>query len=103
MAKKKIRIRASEVVRDLKAGLSDQELIQRHRLTPELLRYVFRKLVEAGRITEMEFYERTMLSESSTFKAFSDESHERLKCHRCGRTLTEEEVVCSFCTTISGV
>jgi Fe2+ or Zn2+ uptake regulation protein len=103
MGKEKIRIRASEVVRDLRAGLSDKELMQQYRLTPKLLRYVLRKLVEAGRITEMEFYERTMLSESSLFKAFSDGSHESLKCHRCGRTLTEEDVVCSFCTTISAV
>ena len=102
MAKEKIRIRASDVVQDMRAGLSDQELMQRYRLTPELLRYLFRKLLEAGRITEMEFYERTMLSESSIFRAFSDGSHERLKCHRCGRTLTEEEG-CSFCSAICGV
>jgi hypothetical protein len=103
MAKKKIRIRASEVVRDLRAGMTDLELMEKYRLTPELLRYVFRRLVEAGRMTELEFYERTSMSESGLFRAFSGESHACLKCHRCGRTLTEEEEVCSFCTTISGV
>jgi recombinational DNA repair protein RecR len=101
MAKGKIRIRASEVVRDLRAGMSDPELMEKYRLIPELLQYVFRRLVEAGMMTELEFYERTRLSESTLFRAFSDESGECLKCHRCGRTLTEEEV-CGFCKAISG-
>ncbi|MBI4964725.1 MAG: hypothetical protein HY913_15710 [Desulfomonile tiedjei] len=101
MAKVKIRVSASEVARDLRTGMNDFELMEKHRLAPELLRYVFRRLVEVGLMTELEFYERTSLSESAIFRAFTGESRACLKCHRCGRTLTEEEV-CGFCTAISG-
>ena len=54
MAKRKISAR--RVIEDLRAGLSNDELMEKHNMSPESLRYVFKRLVEAGLMTELQYY-----------------------------------------------
>ncbi len=99
MAKRKIAAR--EVISDLRSGMSNQELMVKYSLSCKALRYVFKRLVEDGFMTEMEFYERTDLTESSVFRAFSEKTQELLTCPRCGNPLPEEEAECEFCKNVT--
>jgi hypothetical protein len=98
MAKRKIR--AKDMVHDIREGLSDSQLIDKFGLTARGLQYIFRKLVQAGLMTDLEFFERSKLTESEVFRAFSDPSSEVIKCPNCGQSLSEQGDECIFCKTI---
>ncbi len=98
MAKRKIK--AKKIVEDVRAGLSDAQLMERHGLTPRTLQYVFRKLVQAGLMSDLDFYERSKLTESDVFRAFSDEADPVLRCPGCGQALSDRGEDCVFCITI---
>jgi hypothetical protein len=51
-------IRAVEIVKDIRAGLTDPELMEKHQLSPDGLQKVFRKLLEAEAIGPDEIYGR---------------------------------------------
>jgi Tfp pilus assembly major pilin PilA len=57
----KKRVKVKEVVSDIKAGLSDEELREKHDLTEIQLDELFGKLVEAGVITQAEIDARESL------------------------------------------
>ena len=99
MAKRTIRARL--VVEDIRAGLSDEQLIQKHEITSGALHSIFRKLVQSGLMTDLEFYERSRLAESEVFRAFSEEPDVILNCPDCGQRLPEYPAQCTFCQTIS--
>ena len=99
MAKRKISAR--RVIEDLRAGLSNDELMEKHNMSPESLRYVFKRLVEAGLMTELQYYQRMDLTESDLFRAFSDTSHKVLNCPRCGAHLPEDGQECMFCKSVT--
>ncbi|AFM24492.1 hypothetical protein [Desulfomonile tiedjei] len=98
MAKRKIR--AKDMVHDIREGLSDSQLIEKYGLTSRGLQYIFRKLVQTGLMTDLEFFERSKLTESEVFRAFSDHSSEVIKCPNCGQALSEQGDECIFCQTI---
>ena len=72
MGNAKRRIKAEPFIRDLRNGMGDERLMEKYSLSPNQLMKAFRKLVDAGAITEMEFLMRTSISDSIITKAFVD-------------------------------
>jgi hypothetical protein len=97
----KRKITAKEIVSDVRLGLTNSQLMAKYQLRVEALRYICTKLVDAGLMTELELYERTNLTESEVFRAFSEASEPVLKCARCGSRLPEEGEECLVCRTVS--
>jgi len=50
--------------------MGDRELMEKYSLSADQLRVIFRKLVDAGAINEMELYMRSSLTDSAITKAF---------------------------------
>lgn len=75
-AKGKITVKAGDIVRDLRAGLSDPEIVAKYGMTDRQLEFIFSKLVDSGRIGVEEFYNRATSSpspsHSSITRAFVD-------------------------------
>ncbi len=70
MSKK--RINAKDLVKDIRTGLDDDDLMLKHNLTPAELERVFGKLVDADFITVVELHERAQLSDTQVTRAFVD-------------------------------
>ena len=70
MSKK--RINAKDLVKDIRAGLDDDDLMLKYNLTTAELERVFGKLVDADFITVVELHERAQLSDTQVTKAFVD-------------------------------
>jgi hypothetical protein len=68
----KRKIKAKPFARDLRDGMSDGKLMERYSLSPDQLQKVFRRIVDAGAIDEMELFMRTSLDDSIIIKAFAD-------------------------------
>lgn len=66
----KRKIKGKLLVNDLRNGMGDRELMEKYALSESQLHKVFRKLVDAGAIDEMELFMRTSLSDSTITKAF---------------------------------
>lgn len=95
MAKRKIR--AADVAKDVRAGMSDSELEQKYRLAPDALQYVLQRAADAGLIDHVELYARTTLSESAIMRAFHAQTQVRSKCLICGNVLLEQDRECPYC------
>jgi len=95
------KIKASEIMADVRSGVSDRDLAKKYRTTPDQLQYIFRRLVEAGLMSDLEFFDRTSLSDWDLIRAFSEESEALLNCRQCGKPLPENGLGCGFCRTIS--
>jgi hypothetical protein len=54
-------IRASEIVRDIRSGMTDGELTEKYGLSPRRLQKVFQKLLEAEAIGKDELYAKSPL------------------------------------------
>ena len=54
----KRKIKAKEIVNDIRDGMSDSQLMEKHRLSLKGLQSVFRKLVEAKAISPRELFNR---------------------------------------------
>ena len=76
--KKKRKVKAKALVIDIRAGLSDNQLMEKYQVSSKQLQYLFGKLLDAQRIGELELWERTSLSNTSVTKAFVD-VHNSLK------------------------
>jgi uncharacterized protein (DUF433 family) len=68
--KKRRKVKAKALVIDIRAGLSDNELMEKYQVSSKQLQYLFGKLLDAQRIGELELWERTSLSNTSVTKAF---------------------------------
>lgn len=97
----KRKISARQILADLRAGMTDRELMEKHNCSPESLRYIFKRLVEWGLMTELQYYQRLGLAESDLFRAFSDEPSPVLNCPRCGAHLPEDGQECKFCQSVT--
>lgn len=64
------RIKGLQLAKDVRAGMGDHTLMQKYKLTAKQLEAVLRALLDADRITAMQLYERTSLSDSQITKAF---------------------------------
>lgn len=63
-------ISVNNFIRDVKQGLSDSYLMTKYSLSGKQLEFMFQRLVETGRVTLPELYERTSVYGSSITKAF---------------------------------
>jgi hypothetical protein len=52
------KIRAKEIIKDIRIGMDDKALMAKYELSPKGLKTIFKRLVDAGVITESELYER---------------------------------------------
>jgi hypothetical protein len=66
----KRKLKAKPFVRDLRNGMGDRELMDKHSLSENQLHKLLHKLVDAGAIDEMELFMRTSLSDSTISRAF---------------------------------
>lgn len=101
--RKKRKVPAHELAADVRAGWSDEKLREKYDVPPGVLHYLLKRLVHSGLITEMELFERTALSESDLFRAFSDQSKTILNCPICGKPFPDGEDQCWNCDTITSV
>jgi rubrerythrin len=97
----KRKISARQIVTDLRAGMNDSDLMEKYLVNLDALRYLFKKLVESGMMTELQYFERIELSESTVFKALSDNPDDVLNCPNCGRPLPEYGQECEFCGNVT--
>jgi hypothetical protein len=97
----KRKIRARQIVSDLSAGMNDRDLMEKYQVNLDSLRYLFKRLVESGLMTELQYYERMDLTESSVFRALSDKPDHILNCPRCGRPFPEDGDECEFCGSVT--
>jgi hypothetical protein len=65
-------IKAKKISKDVHRGLNDSELMNKYQLTQKQLQKILQTLFNANLITDMQLYERTQLSETQFYKAFSD-------------------------------
>ncbi len=63
-------ISVNSFIADVKQGVSDSYLMNKYSLNKKQLEFMFQRLVESGRVTLPELYERTSVYGSSITKAF---------------------------------
>ena len=83
------KIKASEFMADVRSGVSSGDLVKKYRTTSDQLQYIFRRLVEAGLMSDLQSFDRTSLSDWDLIRAFSEESEALLNCRQCGKPLPE--------------
>lgn len=88
MAKRKITGR--EVLKDIKAGMDDPELMDKYKLSAQGLQSVFNKLVNAGVLTHAELDSRVPVSERTVDLGL-------YICPACGNIQAKEFTECSRC------
>ncbi len=70
----KRKISAKKFLKYVRAGLTDDQLMEKFRITSVILQYIFRKMIQSGLMSQFEFYARSKLRESDLFAAFSAET-----------------------------
>jgi ankyrin repeat protein len=98
----KRRISARELVDDMRAGLAASGLSEKHRISPEGLQFVMRRLVDAGLITPLELAERSALAEIRTHQKLVEKGDPSFRCYICGKTIPREWDECPYCDAITG-
>ncbi|MGO9571738.1 MAG: hypothetical protein ACLP5H_29785 [Desulfomonilaceae bacterium] len=86
----KRKITAREVLRDVRYGLSDQDLMEKYTLSAQGLQSVFHKLVNAGVITQAELDDRVPISERTVDLGL-------FICPACGNIQGKEFTTCPRC------
>jgi hypothetical protein len=71
------KIKAREMVADVRSGMGDTVMMHKYGLSEKQLEGALRKLVELDLISYMQLYERTSLSDSQITKAFVDSAEAR--------------------------
>jgi uncharacterized protein (DUF433 family) len=66
------KIRAKEVVRDITAGVTDPQLMDKYELTPDQLEFLLQQLLNKGLVTQELLDSRLRLSDTAITKAFVD-------------------------------
>lgn len=86
----KRKITAREVLRDIRSGLSDQDLMEKYTLSAQGLQSVFHKLVSAGVITQPELDDRVPITERTVDLGL-------FICPACGNIQGTEFATCPRC------
>jgi hypothetical protein len=86
----KRKITAREILRDVRSGLSDQDLMEKYTLSAQGLQSVFHKLVTAGVITQAELDDRVPITERTVDLGL-------YICPACGNIQGKEFVICPRC------
>ncbi len=63
-------IRASEAIRDIRAGVENEALMEKYGISQRQLQILFRKIIEAGLMNVMELARRLSVTESQVTEAF---------------------------------
>jgi len=63
---------AKDLVRDVCSGMSDLELIQKYKLSPEEFHLALGVLIDLGLVTRKQLEESQQLSDSQIIRAFVD-------------------------------
>jgi ribosomal protein L37E len=89
MAEAKRKIRAKEIVQDVRAGLTDLQIMSKHELSPKELERVLSQLVHLELISQLELDQR----------AGSGKAHQTplITCPSCGREYPTAEGECPEC------
>ncbi|MFH0825033.1 MAG: hypothetical protein V2B18_19955 [Pseudomonadota bacterium] len=66
----KRRIRAKDLVEDIRLGLDDNSLMSKYDITGDQLERIFGKLVDANFLTALELHERAKLSDTQITAAY---------------------------------
>ena len=85
----KRKITAREVLKDIRSGASDSELMKKYSLSAQGLQSIFDKLLRAGVITKTEIEERVPMSERTADLGFI--------CPACGNIQNKEFITCPRC------
>lgn len=89
MAEAKKKIKAKEIVEDVRSGLSDAEIRDKHGLTELQMEHAFSKLLQIGALTQYDFEQRT---DGQEVKA-----KVQITCGSCGKTYSDELGQCPEC------
>ncbi len=71
-AKTTRRIKASEVIRDIEAGMSDPDLMSKYQLTGRQLEVLLQQLVDTGKISQKQIDRRLNMAETAITRAFDE-------------------------------
>jgi hypothetical protein len=63
-------IKAKELVKDIRSGMTDFDLMEKYKLDPPSLDRLLRHLVDADLVTQGQLEERSQLSDSQITRAF---------------------------------
>ncbi len=92
----KRKITAREIMKDVRAGFSDHELMQKYKLSAQALQSVFTKLVKAGVVGQDELDDRIPVQERTVDLGLficpacgNIKGTEFTECSRCGYSLPE--------------
>ena len=88
----KRKVKAKDLIVDIRAGLTDSQLMKKHHLTSKQLQYLFGRLLDAGQIGELELWQRTSLSDTAITKAFVEDqdslkAFETTQIYKDGQTM----------------
>ena len=70
-------IKAKEVIADIRSGMSDLELTEKYRVTPDGLERLLGHLVDSGLIGERELEDREQLTASQIIRAVIESRREQ--------------------------
>jgi hypothetical protein len=90
----KRKITAKDMLRDIRSGLSDQDLMEKHTLSAQGLQSVFHKLVTAGVVTQAELDDRVPITERTVDLGL-------YICPACGNIQGTEFTTCPRCGFIA--
>lgn len=89
----KRKIDAREALKDIRNGLSDEELMEKYSLSAQGLQSLFRKLVESGLLTQYELDDRNPFHSRTVVL-------DLFRCPSCGMPQFEKFDVCPQCGVI---
>lgn len=89
----KRKIDAREALRDIRKGMSDEDLMEKYSLSAQGLQSLFHKLVEAGLITQYELDDRSPLVTRTV-------ALDIFRCPSCGMPQFEKFDICPQCGVI---
>lgn len=98
----KRRISARELVNDIRAGIADSDLSEKHRISPEGLQFIMRRLVDAGLMTPLELSERSSLTENRIRREYIEKGDSGFRCYICRKAIPRELDECPYCDAITG-
>ncbi len=70
--KEVVRVNAKALLQDVRDGMDDDILMQRHKLTNRQLQIAFRKIIDAGYTTALELSQRLCITKSQVSEAFAE-------------------------------
>ncbi len=70
--KPSIKIGVKEILSDLRAGMDDDSMMEKYKLSARQLQRVFRKLIDAGYVSAMELSKRLCITKSQVSEALAE-------------------------------